>query len=88
MEYHSLYAYAILSHPNKCPVALQRGLVCMQNDGVWLPLITSLGVGVATYYTMSKNNQSISQTIQKVVPFVSQMSNNQNTEQLGPHGMS
>ena len=45
----------------------------MQKNGIWLPLIASLGVGAATFYTMTKNNQGIGQTIQKMVPFVSQM---------------
>jgi len=58
---------------------------------MWIPIIASVGVGAATYYTMSKNNQSIGQTIQKVVPFVSEMSTGNSpsdSQQLGPHGMS
>ncbi|MDY0408738.1 hypothetical protein [Paracerasibacillus soli] len=46
----------------------------MKNNGVWLPLIASVGVGAATYYTMTKNNQGVGQTLQKMIPFVSQMS--------------
>lgn len=60
----------------------------MQKNGMWLPLVASVGVGIATYYTVSKNHQSIGQTVQKVLPIVSQMSSGQNTQQLGPHGMS
>ncbi|HLS60332.1 MAG TPA: hypothetical protein VK044_04280 [Virgibacillus sp.] len=63
----------------------------MEKNRMWIPIIASVGVGAATYYTMSKNNQSIGQTIQKVVPFVSEMSNgnsHSNSQQLGPHGMS
>ncbi len=45
----------------------------MQKNQIWLPLIASVGVGAATYYTMTKNNQNFSQTMQKMVPFVSQM---------------
>lgn len=45
----------------------------MEKNNVWLPIIASLGVGVATYYTISKNNHSIGQTMQKVLPFVSQL---------------
>lgn len=60
----------------------------MQKNGIWLPLLASLGVGAATYYTVSKNNQSIGQTIQKVIPLVSEISEGDNTQQLGPHGMS
>ncbi|WP_368652419.1 hypothetical protein AB4Y30_11720 [Ornithinibacillus sp. 4-3] len=66
-----------------------KGSGTMEKNNLWLPIIASLGVGAATFYTMSRNNQTIGQTIQKVVPFVTQMSNtNGNTEQLGPHGMS
>lgn len=62
----------------------------MQKNDMWLPIIASIGVGAATYYTMSKNNHSIGQTFQKVVPFVTQMSNNNgnDSQQFGPHGMS
>lgn len=59
----------------------------MQNNGMWLPLIASIGVGAVTYYTISKNNHSIGQTFQKVMPYVSQMSGG-NSGQLGPYGMS
>lgn len=57
---------------------------------MWLPLLTSIGVGAATYYTISKNNHSIGQTVQKVLPFVSEMSTGRNSDSgnLGPHGMS
>lgn len=61
----------------------------MEKNSMWIPLIASLGVGAATYYTMSKNNHSIGQTIEKVVPFVSNMtSTNSGAQQFGPHGMS
>ena len=60
----------------------------MQKNNVWLPLLASIGVGAATYYTISKNNQSIGQTMQKVIPFVSQMSAGGNTGQSGPQSMS
>ncbi len=45
----------------------------MKNQN-WLPIIASLGVGAATYYTMTKKNQGLGQTVQKVLPFVSAMS--------------
>lgn len=45
----------------------------MQKNQMWLPLIASVGVGAATYYTMTKNNQNFGQTMQKMVPFVTQM---------------
>jgi len=45
----------------------------MQKNGIWIPLIASVGVGAATFYTMTRNNEDIGQAIQKVVPFVSQL---------------
>jgi len=45
----------------------------MQKNGIWLPLIASVGVGAAAFFTMTRNNQGIGQAIQKIVPFVSQM---------------
>ncbi|MEN2769198.1 hypothetical protein [Ornithinibacillus xuwenensis] len=59
----------------------------MQKNGKWLPLIASVGVGAATFYTMTKNNQNIGQTITKMIPFVSQMGGG-NSQKLGPYGMS
>ena len=59
----------------------------MGRNDMWVPLLASVGVGAATYYTMTKNNQSIGQTMQQVVPFVSQMSTN-DKQTLGPYGMS
>jgi len=64
---------------------------------MWIPLVASLGVGAATFYAMSKNNQSFGQTVQKVLPVVSHTMNdmngnisnsNSNSGQLGPYGMS
>lgn len=46
----------------------------MQKNGVWLPLLASIGIGAAAYYTMSRKNQTIGQTIQKVMPLVASMS--------------
>ena len=62
----------------------------MQKNGIWLPLIASVGVGAATFYTMTKNNQTVGQAVQKMIPFVSQMGedNSGGSGQLGPHGMS
>lgn len=60
----------------------------MDKNGMWLPIVASLGVGAATYYTISKNHQSIGQTVQKILPIVSQMSSGQGTQQSGPQGMS
>lgn len=49
----------------------------MQKNGMWIPLIASVGVGAATFYTMTKNNQGMGQTMQQMVPFISQMGGNQ-----------
>ncbi|WP_010651429.1 hypothetical protein [Oceanobacillus massiliensis] len=43
----------------------------MQKNGAWLPIVASVGVGAATYYTMTRNNQSLGQTVQKMMPFLS-----------------
>lgn len=63
------------------------------NKGNWLPLIASVGIGAATYYTMTKNNSNLGQTVSKIAPFVMAMgSGNHNHQQragqLGPFGMS
>lgn len=61
----------------------------MQTKGKWLPIIASVGVGAATYYTMSRNNQNLGQTIAKMVPFFTGMRNNSSqTGKLGPFGMA
>lgn len=46
----------------------------MDKSDMWLPILASVGVGIATYYTVSKNHQSIGRTVQKVLPIVSQIS--------------
>lgn len=48
----------------------------MNRNRMWLSLITSVGVGAVTYYAMNKNGHSMNQMIQKVAPFVTEMSNN------------
>lgn len=60
----------------------------MQRNAMWLPIVASVGVGAATYYTMTKNNQNLGQTMQKMVPFVSQMGGGGNQQQAGQNGMS
>lgn len=45
----------------------------MQTKGMMIPLITSVGVGAATYYSMTKNQQNFGQTMEKMVPLVSQL---------------
>jgi hypothetical protein len=48
----------------------------MQNNGVWIPLIASVGVGAATFYSMTKHNQNLGQTMQQMIPLVAQMNGN------------
>ncbi|GAB3792192.1 hypothetical protein [Virgibacillus kimchii] len=48
----------------------------MQKNGVWIPLIASVGVGAATFYSMTSNNQNLGQTMQQMIPLVSQMNGN------------
>ncbi|WP_164668312.1 hypothetical protein [Virgibacillus doumboii] len=59
----------------------------MQRNGMWLPIIASIGVGAATYYSMTKNNQNLGQTMQSMIPFVSQMSGGKQ-QNMGTGGMS
>jgi len=47
----------------------------VNKNNIWIPLVASLGVGAATYYALSKNNQNIHSAIQQVLPIVSQMTN-------------
>ncbi|WP_010532332.1 hypothetical protein [Lentibacillus jeotgali] len=58
----------------------------MQNNNMWLPLIASVGVGAATYYSMTRNNRNFGQTMQQMVPFVSQMGGG-NQQAQGPNQM-
>ncbi|WP_164217129.1 hypothetical protein [Virgibacillus sp. YIM 98842] len=53
-----------------------KGWRCMQKNGVWIPLIASVGVGAATFYTMTSNNRNLGQTMQQMIPLVAQMSGN------------
>jgi len=43
------------------------------NNNKWWPIVASIGVGAATYYTMSRKNNGIGQAIQNMIPLVSQM---------------
>ncbi len=66
----------------------------MQKNEIWVPLAASLGVGAATFYAVSKNNQSFGQAFEKIMPVIQQsMGSNSNSSvthsgQLGPYGMS
>lgn len=58
----------------------------MQKNGLWLPILASVGVGAATYYTMTKNNQNLGQTVQKMMPFLTGSSSG-NTGNMSPNSM-
>lgn len=64
----------------------------MKKSDLIVPLLTSLGIGAATFYTMSKNNNSVSKTVENVAPILSNLnddsSQHDEKETLGPHGMS
>lgn len=62
---------------------------------MWIALLASVGVGAATYYTISKSNNPINKAVQSVAPMLTGLTtmnnNNQSSdqsEQLGPFGMS
>ena len=44
----------------------------LQMDNKWWPILASVGVGAATYYTMSRRKNGMGQTIQKMIPLVAQ----------------
>lgn len=48
----------------------------MKTNNMWLPLVASVGMGAATYYAMTQNNQNFGQAMQKMIPVVSQMNGN------------
>ncbi|HEY4600220.1 MAG TPA: hypothetical protein VIG73_02820 [Cerasibacillus sp.] len=59
------------------------------NNNIWIPLLASVGVGAATYYTMTRHNQRFGQTMQKMLPLVSEMTNMRNdTQTFNSHDMS
>ncbi|WP_382394863.1 hypothetical protein [Lentibacillus juripiscarius] len=51
-------------------------VIMQQNNNMWLPLIASVGVGAATYYSMTRNNNNFGQAMQQMIPVVSQMNKN------------
>ncbi|WP_430784671.1 hypothetical protein VBD025_09080 [Virgibacillus flavescens] len=59
----------------------------MEKNQMLVPLLASVGIGAATYYTMTKNNQSVGQTGQKVGPSSAQTII-EDKQTLGPYGMS
>lgn len=71
-------------------------MTILKKSDLILPLLASIGVGAATFYTMSKNNGSISKTVENVAPLLSNLSDqsgnqsdqNSDAGALGQHGMS
>lgn len=55
----------------------------MQKNEMLIPLITSVGVGAVTYYSMTKNQQNFGQTMEKMVPLVSQLNGSGNEQGMG-----
>lgn len=73
----------------------------MNKSDMWITLLASVGVGAAAYYTISKSNKPVDKAIESVMPMFSGMNSNQgsqgnqgnqsshnDTQTLGPHGMS
>ncbi len=45
----------------------------MQKQQIWLPLLASTGIGAAAFYSMTKGQNSIGQSVQQFVPLVTGM---------------
>lgn len=59
---------------------------------MWLAILASVGVGAATFYTMSKSNAPLSNSLKNITPMLSNMTNqnssNTDSGSLGQNGMS
>jgi len=42
----------------------------LQQKKIWLPLLTSVGIGAVAFYSMTKNNKGIGQTLSQMAPFI------------------
>ena len=64
----------------------------MEKNSIWLPLVASVGIGAATFYSMTNQQQNVGQALQQAAPFFSSKqksgSGNKESETLGPFGMS
>lgn len=71
----------------------------MKKSDIWIALAASVGVGAATFYTMSKSDKPLNKAMQSVTPMLSslttnessgnhQQMQNQTMETMGPFGMS
>ncbi|HET7628495.1 MAG TPA: hypothetical protein VFK44_08930 [Bacillales bacterium] len=45
----------------------------MRNNNVWIPIVASVGVGAAAYYSMTKGGKNIQNALQQMVPFVTNL---------------
>ncbi|GIO24989.1 hypothetical protein [Oceanobacillus sp. J11TS1] len=65
----------------------------MEKNSIWIPLIASVGVGAATFYSMTSQQQNLGQALQQAAPFFSSKQNqsagkDDGSGKLGPFGMS
>ncbi|MFD1066820.1 hypothetical protein [Oceanobacillus locisalsi] len=64
----------------------------MEKNAIWLPLVASVGIGAATFYSMTSQQQNVGQALQQAAPFFSSKQNaasgKKDAETLGPFGMS
>lgn len=51
----------------------------MKKADMWVAILASLGVGAATYYTMSKSDQPINKALESVTPILSNMTSGGNS---------
>jgi hypothetical protein len=52
----------------------------MQNNRNWLPIVASVGIGAAAYYSMKKGN-GMGSMVQKFAPFMTGMGGGNNAGQ-------
>lgn len=64
----------------------------MEKNSIWLPLVASVGIGAATFYSMTNQQQNVGQALQQAAPFFSSKqksaTSKEDPETLGPFGMS
>ncbi len=41
----------------------------MEKNSIWLPLVASVGIGAATFYSMTNQQQNVGQALQQAAPF-------------------
>jgi len=60
----------------------------LQQKNIWLPLLTSVGIGAVAFYSMTKNNKGIGQTLSQMVPFIPMKNqSNQQSNLAGEHSL-